>query len=111
MDKLGPRYRAVYFDEKRNTQSAESQSRRRLRNGAEPPRLLLLSANKQFLTRLANSSGLVGQNLMSQQRPRGSLRTSAKRITRATTSAVSSTTSGLDSQKVAFMAAAARCAL
>src|SRR5256884_5696523 len=33
-------------------------------NGAETPRLLLLSAYKQFPDGLANSSGLVGKNLM-----------------------------------------------
>src|SRR5256885_64870 len=33
-------------------------------NGAEPPRLLLLSASKQFPNGLANSSGYVGKNLM-----------------------------------------------
>ena len=33
-------------------------------NGAETPRLLLMSANAQFPQGLANSSGLVGKYLM-----------------------------------------------
>ena len=36
-------------------------------NGAETPRLLLMSANSQFPQGLANSSGMVGKNLMFNQ--------------------------------------------
>ena len=55
---------AVYFDEKRNTQLQKAKAVIVCANGAETPRLLLLSANKQFPNGLANSSGLVGKYLM-----------------------------------------------
>jgi choline dehydrogenase-like flavoprotein len=55
---------AVYFDEKRNTHLQKAKAVVVCANGAETPRLLLLSANKQFPDGLANSSGLVGKNLM-----------------------------------------------
>ncbi len=55
---------AVYFDEKRNTHLQKAKAVVVCANGAETPRLLLLSANKQFPNGLANSSGLVGKNLM-----------------------------------------------
>jgi choline dehydrogenase-like flavoprotein len=55
---------AVYFDEKRNTHLQKAKAVIVCANGAETPRLLLLSANKQFPDGLANSSGLVGKNLM-----------------------------------------------
>ena len=55
---------AVYFDEKRNTHLQRAKAVAVCANGAETPRLLLLSANKQFPDGLANSSGLVGKNLM-----------------------------------------------
>src|SRR5580765_1182389 len=54
----------VYFDEKRNVQRQKAKAVVVCANGAETPRLLLLSANKQFPNGLANSSGLVGKHLM-----------------------------------------------
>src|ERR1700687_5400641 len=55
---------AAYFDEKRNTHLQKAKAVVVCANGAETPRLLLLSANKQFPNGLANSSGLVGKYLM-----------------------------------------------
>ena len=55
---------AVYFDAQRNTHLQKAKSVIVCANGAETPRLLLLSANKQFPNGLANSSGVVGKNLM-----------------------------------------------
>src|SRR5205823_8571759 len=55
---------AVYFDEKRNTHLQKAKAMVVCANGAETPRLLLLSANKQFPNCLANSSGIVGKYLM-----------------------------------------------
>jgi len=55
---------AVYFDEKRNTHLQKAKAVVVCANGAETPRLLLLSANKQFPNGLANSSGIVGKYLM-----------------------------------------------
>jgi choline dehydrogenase-like flavoprotein len=55
---------AVYFDEQRNTHLQKAKAVVVCANGAETPRLLLLSANKRFPNGLANSSGFVGKNLM-----------------------------------------------
>ena len=55
---------AVYFDEQRNVHLQKAKAVVICANGAETPRLLLLSANKQFPNGLANSSGLVGKYLM-----------------------------------------------
>ena len=55
---------AVYFDEKRNVHLQKAKAVILSANGAETPRLLLLSANKQFPDGLANSSGVVGKYLM-----------------------------------------------
>jgi choline dehydrogenase-like flavoprotein len=55
---------ALYFDEQRNTHLQRAKAVVVCANGAETPRLLLLSANKQFPNGLANSSGLVGKYLM-----------------------------------------------
>jgi choline dehydrogenase-like flavoprotein len=55
---------AAYFDEKRSSQLQKAKAVIVCANGAETPRLLLLSANKQFPKGLANSSGLVGKYLM-----------------------------------------------
>jgi choline dehydrogenase-like flavoprotein len=55
---------ATYFDAQRNTVLQRSKAVIVCANGAETPRLLLLSANKQFPDGLANSSGVVGKNLM-----------------------------------------------
>src|SRR5258708_4845456 len=63
-DKLGRVTGAVYFDEQRNTHLQRAKAVIVCANGAETPRLLLLSANKQFPNGLANSSGLVGKYLM-----------------------------------------------
>jgi choline dehydrogenase-like flavoprotein len=54
----------AYFDEKRNTYLQKAKAVIVCANGAETPRLLLLSANRQFPDGLANSSGLVGKYLM-----------------------------------------------
>jgi choline dehydrogenase-like flavoprotein len=55
---------AAYFDENKNTHRQRAKAIILCANGAETPRLLLLSANKQFPNGLANSSGLVGKYLM-----------------------------------------------
>jgi choline dehydrogenase-like flavoprotein len=55
---------AVYFDEKHNVHLQKAKAVVVCANGAETPRLLLLSANRQFPNGLANSSGLVGKYLM-----------------------------------------------
>ena len=63
-DSTGRATGAVYFDEQRNVQLQKAKAVVVCANGAETPRLLLLSANKQFPDGLANSSGLVGKYLM-----------------------------------------------
>jgi choline dehydrogenase-like flavoprotein len=55
---------AVYFDSERNVHLQKAKAVVLSANGAETPRLLLLSANKQFPNGLANSSGAVGKYLM-----------------------------------------------
>ena len=60
---------AAYFDEKRNVHLQKAKAVIVCANGAETPRLLLLSANKQFPDGLANSSGLVGKYLMLNSGP------------------------------------------
>ena len=64
MDRLGRAVGAAYFDEKRNIHLQKAKAVVLCANGAETPRLLLLSANKQFPSGLANSSGAVGKHLM-----------------------------------------------
>ncbi len=64
MDGNGRATGAAYFDEKRNIQLQKAKAVVVCANGAETPRLLLLSANKQFPNGLANSSGIVGKHLM-----------------------------------------------
>lgn len=64
LDNRGRAIGAVYFDEKRNTHLQRAKAVVVCANGAETPRLLLLSANKQFPNGLANSSGIVGKYLM-----------------------------------------------
>jgi choline dehydrogenase-like flavoprotein len=64
MDGNGRATGAVYFDEKRNVQLQKAKAVIVCANGAETPRLLLLSANRQFPNGLANSSGVVGKHLM-----------------------------------------------
>jgi choline dehydrogenase-like flavoprotein len=55
---------AVYFDAKRNVHLQKAKAVIVCANGAETPRLLLLSASPQFPNGLANSSGVVGKHLM-----------------------------------------------
>jgi choline dehydrogenase-like flavoprotein len=55
---------AMYFDDKRVAHLQKAKAVVVCANGAETPRLLLLSANKQFPNGLANSSGIVGKYLM-----------------------------------------------
>ncbi len=55
---------AVYFDAHRNAHLQKAKAVIVCANGAETPRLLLLSANNFFPNGLANSSGLVGKYLM-----------------------------------------------
>ncbi|HKV25041.1 MAG TPA: GMC family oxidoreductase [Candidatus Acidoferrum sp.] len=64
LDSNGRATGVVYFDEKRFTQYQRAKAVIVSANGAETPRLLLLSANKQFPNGLANTSGYVGKNLM-----------------------------------------------
>jgi choline dehydrogenase-like flavoprotein len=64
VDANGRAIGATYFDEKRNVHLQKAKAVVLCANGAETPRLLLLSANKQFPDGLANSSGYVGKNLM-----------------------------------------------
>ena len=55
---------ASYFDRDRRERSQRARAVVVCANGAETPRLLLMSANSQFPNGLANSSGLVGKYLM-----------------------------------------------
>jgi choline dehydrogenase-like flavoprotein len=64
VDKNGRATGAVYFDAKRNVHVQKAKAVILSANGAETPRLLLLSASSQFPNGLANSSGLVGKYLM-----------------------------------------------
>ena len=63
-DKNGRVTGAAYFDAHRNTHLQRAKAVIVCANGAETPRLLLLSATKAFPHGLANSSGLVGKYLM-----------------------------------------------
>jgi choline dehydrogenase-like flavoprotein len=64
MDRNGRAVGAVYFDAQRNVHLQRAKAVILAANGAETPRLLLLSASNQFPNGLANSSGYVGKNLM-----------------------------------------------
>jgi choline dehydrogenase-like flavoprotein len=64
LDANGRAAGAVYFDEKRDVHMQKAKAVVVCANGAETPRLLLLSSSKQFPNGLANSSGLVGKYLM-----------------------------------------------
>jgi len=55
---------AVYFDAKGAAHLQKARAVILAANGAETPRLLLLSQCRQFPNGLANSSGMVGKNLM-----------------------------------------------
>ncbi|HVM74128.1 MAG TPA: GMC family oxidoreductase [Candidatus Saccharimonadales bacterium] len=63
-DKTGRAVGAVYFDAKKNSHLQKAKAVVVCANGAETPRLLLLSKSAQFPNGLANSSGLVGKYLM-----------------------------------------------
>lgn len=63
-DQNGRATGAVYFDAKNNTHLQKAKAVVVCANGAETPRLLLLSKSQQSPNGLANSSGLVGKNLM-----------------------------------------------
>ena len=63
-DKAGRVIGAVYFDAKKNTHLQKAKAVVVCANGAETPRLLLLSQSAQFPNGLANSSGIVGKYLM-----------------------------------------------
>ena len=63
-DKNGRATGVVYFDAKKNAHLQKAKAVIVSANGAETPRLLLLSASSQFPNGLANSSGYVGKNLM-----------------------------------------------
>jgi len=56
-----------YFDRDRRERFQHARAVIVCANGAETPRLLLLSANSRFPDGLANSSGLVGKHLMLNQ--------------------------------------------
>jgi len=63
-DKSGRVTGVLYFDGKRNIHLQRAKAVIICANGAETPRLLLLSKSAQFPDGLANSSGMVGKNLM-----------------------------------------------
>jgi choline dehydrogenase-like flavoprotein len=64
-DARGRAIGARYFDKDKNTHLQKAKGVIVCANGAETPRLLLMSANAQFPNGLANnSSGVVGKNLM-----------------------------------------------
>jgi choline dehydrogenase-like flavoprotein len=64
LDATGRVIGAAYFDEHKKTHLQRAKAVIVSANGAETPRLLLLSASKHFPDGLANSSGLVGKYLM-----------------------------------------------
>jgi choline dehydrogenase-like flavoprotein len=64
LDANGRATGALYFDEKKATHLQRARAVIVCANGAETPRLLLLSASKQHPNGLANSSGYVGKHLM-----------------------------------------------
>jgi choline dehydrogenase-like flavoprotein len=64
MDKAGRATGVEYFDAKRNNHLQKAKAVILSANGAETPRLLFLSTSSQFPNGLANSSGMVGKNLM-----------------------------------------------
>jgi len=64
VDKNGRATGVLYFDAKKNTHLQKAKAVILAANGAETPRLLLLSSSPQFPNGLANSSGFVGKHLM-----------------------------------------------
>ena len=63
-DKSGRATGVIYFDEKRNEIFQKAKAVVVCANGAETPRLLLMSKSNLFPQGLANGSGLVGKYLM-----------------------------------------------
>lgn len=63
-DRAGRATGVAYFDKERRERLQRSRAVVVCANGAETPRLLLMSANAKFPDGLANSSGLVGKYLM-----------------------------------------------
>ncbi len=61
---LGRATGVVYFDKQKREQRQKARAVILCANGAETPRLLLMSKSKRFPNGLANSSGLVGKYLM-----------------------------------------------
>ncbi|HTQ96532.1 MAG TPA: GMC family oxidoreductase, partial [Candidatus Acidoferrum sp.] len=64
MDKNGRATGVEYLDAKRNNHLQKAKAVIVCANGAETPRLLFLSSSSQHPDGLANSSGMVGKNLM-----------------------------------------------
>ena len=64
LDGNGRALGAVYFDQRKATHLQRAKAVIVSANGAETPRLLLLSLSKQHPNGLANSSGYVGKHLM-----------------------------------------------
>jgi len=64
LDKLGKATGVIYFDEKNIERFQEASIVILACSGIGTPRLLLNSSNKSYPNGLANSSGLVGKNLM-----------------------------------------------
>jgi choline dehydrogenase-like flavoprotein len=64
VDKVGRITGVVYFDDRRRQHFQKAKAVVLCANGAETPRLLLLSRSNRFPDGLANSSGLVGKFLM-----------------------------------------------
>ncbi|MCH7503077.1 MAG: GMC family oxidoreductase [Proteobacteria bacterium] len=63
-DRNGRASQVLYYDPDGNEQAQRAKAVILSANGAESPRLLLMSANAQNRDGLANSSGYVGRNLM-----------------------------------------------
>jgi choline dehydrogenase-like flavoprotein len=63
-NEAGRATRVHYFDRDGNEQAQRAKAVIVSANGSETPRLLLLSESSQFPNGLANSSGMVGKNLM-----------------------------------------------
>jgi choline dehydrogenase-like flavoprotein len=63
-DENGRANEVVYWEEDGTEQAQKAKAVVLCANGAETPRLLFLSASAQFPDGLANSSGMVGKNLM-----------------------------------------------
>ncbi len=64
VDAKGRATGVIYFDGERREQFQRARAVVLCGNGAETPRLLLMSKSNRFPNGLANSSGMVGQNLM-----------------------------------------------